>query len=357
MGVPIRTAGSAMGVPIPNNGCPYSETRWVSQSGLAGASRWDPVPDMSLAGGVFGKRTPPTQSISEQDRLARFPDWTCHARSSGSAPVRTSHLHLRYAGRGGRRYRSVCGWRRSISHALDQPEAERCRRPVPLCHRRRPHRRRAARGLSGPAMPKINLLEPAFVVSVGDLIEGYTEDQARLDSEWDEFERFIGELESPFFYAAGNHDMSNAVMAETWQRRFGPSYYRFVYKNVSVPGPQLRAVRNGQRPGVGRTRTMDAGGATRLHRADHGRAPGSTLDDRDHSPTPVGLRERRSRRLAAGGRNAGRSGLHGVRRTLPPVRQAHPQRPQVHHPGHHRRHQQFCAVRSTESSTISPGSP
>ena len=88
------------------------------------------------------------------------------------------------------------------------------------------------RGVFPAAMPKINLLEPAFVVSVGDLIEGYTEDQARLDSEWDEFERFIGELESPFFYAAGNHDMSNAVMAETWQRRFGPSYYRFVYKNV-----------------------------------------------------------------------------------------------------------------------------
>ena len=88
------------------------------------------------------------------------------------------------------------------------------------------------RGVFPAAMPKINLLEPAFVVSVGDLIAGYTEDQARLDREWDEFEQFIGELESPFFYAVGNHDMSNAVMAETWQRRFGPSYYRFVYKDV-----------------------------------------------------------------------------------------------------------------------------
>ena len=87
-------------------------------------------------------------------------------------------------------------------------------------------------GVFPAAMPKINLLEPAFVVSVGDLIEGYTEDQSQLDREWDEFERFVGELETPFFYAAGNHDMSNALMAETWQRRFGPSYYRFVYKDV-----------------------------------------------------------------------------------------------------------------------------
>ena len=82
------------------------------------------------------------------------------------------------------------------------------------------------------ALPKVNLLEPAFVVSVGDLIEGYTDDQARLDAEWDEMEGFIGQLETPFFYAAGNHDMSNAVMAETWRKRFGPSYYHFKYKGV-----------------------------------------------------------------------------------------------------------------------------
>ena len=87
-------------------------------------------------------------------------------------------------------------------------------------------------GVFESAMPKVNLLEPAFVLSVGDLIEGNTADQDRLDREWDEFESFVAQLEAPFFYAAGNHDMSNAVMAETWQARFGPSYYRFLYKDV-----------------------------------------------------------------------------------------------------------------------------
>ena len=87
-------------------------------------------------------------------------------------------------------------------------------------------------GVFASAIPKVNVLEPAFVVSVGDLIEGYTENQAQIDREWDEFEGFVGQLEVPFFYAAGNHDMSNAAMAETWQARFGPSFYRFVYKDV-----------------------------------------------------------------------------------------------------------------------------
>ena len=114
-------------------------------------------------------------------------------------------------------------------------------------------------GVFASAIPKVNVLEPAFVVSVGDLIEGYTEDQAQIDREWDEFEGFIERLEVPFFYAAGNHDMSNATMAETWQARFGPSFYRFVYKDVlfvvlnselfsmvskpdaSVPGPWTQA--------------------------------------------------------------------------------------------------------------------
>ena len=87
-------------------------------------------------------------------------------------------------------------------------------------------------GVFESALPKTNLLEPAFVVSIGDLIEGYTEDQAQIDAEWDEFEGFVERLEAPFFYVAGNHDMNNAVMAETWRERFGPSYYHFVYKDV-----------------------------------------------------------------------------------------------------------------------------
>ena len=87
-------------------------------------------------------------------------------------------------------------------------------------------------GIFEGAMGKLNLVRPEFVVSVGDLIEGYTDDRAVLDREWDELEGFVGRLQMPFFYVPGNHDMSNAVMAEEWQERFGPSYYHFSYKGV-----------------------------------------------------------------------------------------------------------------------------
>ena len=36
----------------------------------------------------------------------------------------------------------------------------------------------------------------------------------------------------PFFYLAGNHDYSNPTMADLWQKRFGRSYYGFVYRDV-----------------------------------------------------------------------------------------------------------------------------
>jgi hypothetical protein len=87
-------------------------------------------------------------------------------------------------------------------------------------------------GVFEEAVEKINLLRPAFVVSVGDLIEGYSEDRLELAAQWDEFQGFVERLDVPFFYAPGNHDYSNPTMAAVWRERFGPSYYHFRYKDV-----------------------------------------------------------------------------------------------------------------------------
>lgn len=87
-------------------------------------------------------------------------------------------------------------------------------------------------GVWAEAMEKINLTRPAFVISVGDLIEGYTEDRAQLDREWQELTAMVDTLVPPFFYVAGNHDYSNAAMSEVWADRFGPSYYAFRYKDT-----------------------------------------------------------------------------------------------------------------------------
>lgn len=87
-------------------------------------------------------------------------------------------------------------------------------------------------GVFEEAVQKINLLQPEFVMSVGDLIEGYTEDTTILNSEWDEFTGFIDQLEMPFFYVPGNHDLTNPVQGVEYEKRFGRTYYHFTYKDV-----------------------------------------------------------------------------------------------------------------------------
>ena len=82
------------------------------------------------------------------------------------------------------------------------------------------------------AVEQINLMQPEFVVSVGDLIDGYSTDMAKIKPQWDEFDGYVKKLEMPFFYVPGNHDVTNKQQVELWAGRYGKAYYSFQYKGV-----------------------------------------------------------------------------------------------------------------------------
>ena len=82
------------------------------------------------------------------------------------------------------------------------------------------------------AVQQINLLQPTFVMSVGDLIEGYSLKEDVVKKQWDEFDGYVKKFEVPFFYVPGNHDRTNKSQAATWDERYGKRYYHFVYKNT-----------------------------------------------------------------------------------------------------------------------------
>ncbi|MEN9907251.1 MAG: hypothetical protein RLZZ540_392 [Bacteroidota bacterium] len=82
------------------------------------------------------------------------------------------------------------------------------------------------------SIEKINLMQPEFVISVGDLIDGYTEDPKVWNAQWDEFDSIVNRLDMPFYYVPGNHDVSNELLTDVWRKRHGKDYYSFVYKNV-----------------------------------------------------------------------------------------------------------------------------
>jgi lysophospholipase L1-like esterase len=87
-------------------------------------------------------------------------------------------------------------------------------------------------GIWMDAVSKLNMLRPSFVMSVGDLIEGYTDDRTRALAEWDEFNGFIDQLDMKFFFVAGNHDVTNPMLQELWREKFGAGWYSFDYKRV-----------------------------------------------------------------------------------------------------------------------------
>jgi 3',5'-cyclic AMP phosphodiesterase CpdA len=82
------------------------------------------------------------------------------------------------------------------------------------------------------AIDQLNLMQPEFVVSVGDLIEGYKEDPEKVAAEWREFQSYVHRLQMPFFYVPGNHDVANPYLRKQWEEKFGKTYYHFVYRDV-----------------------------------------------------------------------------------------------------------------------------
>jgi hypothetical protein len=82
------------------------------------------------------------------------------------------------------------------------------------------------------AIGQLNLLRPEFVINVGDNIEGYSDDKAELNAEWQEIDDLLNELKMPFFRTPGNHDIANDTAAEVWTNRYGATYYHFRYQDV-----------------------------------------------------------------------------------------------------------------------------
>ncbi len=87
-------------------------------------------------------------------------------------------------------------------------------------------------GVFSKAVYQINLMQPTFVVSVGDLIEGYTQKEEVAKEQWEEFDGFARRFQMPFFYVPGNHDLATKPEVGVWEQRYGKRYYHFVYRNT-----------------------------------------------------------------------------------------------------------------------------
>lgn len=83
------------------------------------------------------------------------------------------------------------------------------------------------------------LLRPAFVVQVGDLIDGYLDDEDAVRKQWDRFRAQIRPLgDIAYFPVPGNHDLYGAereprrMPDEVYRDIWGDPYYAFSYRNA-----------------------------------------------------------------------------------------------------------------------------
>jgi predicted phosphodiesterase len=82
------------------------------------------------------------------------------------------------------------------------------------------------------AVAEIERLRPEFVVTVGDMIEGYTADSTELTRQWTEYLGIIKPFTMPVYHTPGNHDITEEAMRGAFRRFIGEPFHSFDVRGV-----------------------------------------------------------------------------------------------------------------------------
>jgi hypothetical protein len=77
---------------------------------------------------------------------------------------------------------------------------------------------------------------PALVLDSGDMIYGYTSDEAQIRAQWRIYRETIAPLHTPMFHVPGNHDIWDQASARLYRELWGPTYYSFDYGSARFIG-------------------------------------------------------------------------------------------------------------------------
>ncbi len=80
---------------------------------------------------------------------------------------------------------------------------------------------------------EIQVIQPDFMINVGDLIEGPQPDETAIHRQWDLVQDALKILACPIYYAPGNNDIFNEISRKIYTERTGQQrYYSFDYQSI-----------------------------------------------------------------------------------------------------------------------------
>ena len=86
------------------------------------------------------------------------------------------------------------------------------------------------KGVFEQVMKEAVKLKPELIINVGDLIEGYSDNEKVINKEWDEVLPMFEETGIPYYLVPGNHDICNDISEKIYRERCAKPYYSFDYK-------------------------------------------------------------------------------------------------------------------------------
>ena len=81
---------------------------------------------------------------------------------------------------------------------------------------------------------EVNMLNPDFVIQVGDLVVGYTHNEKTIREEWARFLFQIAPLTMPFYPVPGNHDVVTPESEKVYGEIWGQDKYYYSFDNGPV---------------------------------------------------------------------------------------------------------------------------
>ncbi len=87
-------------------------------------------------------------------------------------------------------------------------------------------------GIYEEIVAEIELLKPDFVITVGDMIEGPSDDTIEINRRWKEYKSLIGTLSMPIYFTPGNNDIWDNLSLLFYKRYASKPYYSFDVKGV-----------------------------------------------------------------------------------------------------------------------------